>query len=84
MNEKKCFVFDISVEKILVYLLLFFLFVFAKVCIFYCRSIGLAVDSDDLMVFLPSHCQVTARNYIFRYSVCVFYTNFYFCAALDK
>ena len=57
-------------------LILFFLFVTVKVCIFCCHLISATVDSDDLMVFLPSHCQVTARNYIFRVSVCGVYTKF--------
>ena len=43
---------------------------------------GVAVDSDDLTSFSPSPCQVTARNYIFRVFVYVFYTNFDFRAAL--
>ena len=60
------FVVDNSILKL--YLSLFFLLVIAKVCIFCCRLIGAAVDSDDLMVFLASHCQVTAPNYIFRVS----------------
>ena len=60
--KKKMFVFDNSVQKL--YLLLFFLFVIAKVCIFCCPLIDATADSNDMMVFLPSHCQVTARNYI--------------------
>ena len=47
----------------------FFLFVIAKVCKFYCRFIGTAVHSDNLKVFLPSYCQLTAGNYIFHVSV---------------
>ena len=37
-----------------------------------------AVDSDGVMVFLPSPCQAIAQNYISRVSLYVVYTNFTF------
>ena len=43
-----------------------------------------AVDSDDLTVFSSFSFQVTAPNYIFRVSVYVAHTNFYFCVAFDE
>ena len=66
---RRCF--DVNEEKCLCLIILFgnyfiyCFFVIAKVCLFCCRLIGAAVDSDDLIVFLPCHCQVTARNHIF-------------------
>ena len=70
-------------KKCLCLIILFKIYIFpvcsicyAKACIFCCCLIGAAVDSDDLMVFLQSHCQVTVRNYIFRVSVYVVHTNF--------
>ena len=41
----------------------FFLFVIAEDCIFCCCLIGAAVDSNDLTVFSPSHCQVTKLHF---------------------
>ena len=51
---------------------------------FCCRLIEATVDFDDLMVFLPSHCQMTAQNYICRVSIYMAYINFYFRVAFDK
>ena len=76
MNEKKCLI--ILFKNHIFYC--FFLFVIAKVCIFCCRRIGTAFDSNDLAVFSPTHCQVTARNYIFR--IYVVYTKF--LVSIDK
>ena len=61
--KKECMCLIILFKNYVFYCV--FLFVIAKAGIFGCRLIGVAVDSDDLMVFLPSHCQITARNYIF-------------------
>ena len=72
--KKKCLCLIILFKKYFFHCI--FLFVIAKVCRFCCRLIGATVDSDDLMIFLPSHCQVTARNYIFRVSVYGVYAHF--------
>ena len=61
MNKEKIFVFDNSIYYIFY---CFRRFVIGKVCIFCCGLTGAKVDSDNLMVFLLSHCQMTARNYI--------------------
>ena len=48
-----------------------FRFVIAKVCIFCCCMIGTAVNFDDLVVFLPSHCQVTKLPFLRLYKFLV-------------
>ena len=62
----------------------FFLFVIAKVCVFSCRLTGATVDSDERMGFSLLAYQVTTRNYTFRISIYVVYTNFFLCAPHDK
>ena len=41
-----------------------------------------SAESDGLMIFLLTPSQVTGRNYIFRVSVYVVYTNFFFVQLL--
>ena len=65
------------------YILLFFCLLLLNLYI----SLALdrvAADSDDLMVFLPFPCQVTARNHIFRVFVYVVNAKFSFRQPLDK
>ena len=65
MNEENVLCLIILNKNFIFYCFFLFvvlLFVVAKVCIFCCHLIGTAIDSDDLMVFSLSHCQVTARN----------------------
>ena len=46
----------------------FFCWLLLKFC---CRLMGVAVDSDDLTVFLPSHCQVTKLYFPYLYKFLV-------------
>ena len=72
--KKKCLCLIIPFKNHIFYC--FFLFAVAKVCVFCCRLTSAAVDSNGLIIFLPSHFQMTARNYIFIDFVYVVYTNF--------
>ena len=65
MNEEKC-LFLINLFKNCIFYRVF-RFVIAKVCIFCCCKIGEAVDFDDLVVFLLSHCQVTKLHFLRLY-----------------
>ena len=53
----------------------------------FCNLLSLdseAADSNDLMIFPSSFCQMTARNCFFRDSGYIIYTDIYLRAALDK
>ena len=77
--KKKCFVFDFFLNIIFT---VFVCLLLLNLCILL-SLVGVAVDSDDLVVFLLSSYQVIAQNYIFRDSVYVVYEIFNFRAPLD-